>query len=69
VLPGGGITAVIVTQPQNDALLLESRALAHLYSMEAGGGKVALLQVANILVDLAEGEDKKLLAGLKVPQL
>src|SRR5262249_35552863 len=37
--------------------------------MEAGGGKVALLQVADILVDLVEVKDKKLLAGLKVAQL
>jgi hypothetical protein len=35
----------------------------------AGSGKVVLLHVADILSDLGKAEEKKLLPGLKVPQL
>jgi len=69
VLPGDGITVAIVTRPQNNVLLLEARDLTHLHGLAAVGGKVALLQVADILGRLWKAEDKKLLAGLKIAQL
>src|SRR5437016_3520502 len=68
-LPCSGITMMIVTKRQNDALLLEPGDLRHLHGIETGGGKVAVLEIADILGDLLEAEDKKLLAGLKIAQL